>query len=92
MAAQRTAELSMKLRLSEQARQQLEQRAAQSGRDLADYTSELVENAVSASSIEELLAPVHADVATSGMSDEQIMNLGQAELEALRRERKAKSA
>lgn len=82
----------MKLRLSDQAKRKLAERAAESGRDVAEYTSELVEQAVNRPTLDELLAPVRADFARSGMSEDQIMELGRSELGTLRQERKAKKA
>jgi len=80
------------LRLSQQAREKLAERAAQNGQDVDHYTSELIEQAVTRPTLDELLAPVRDDFAKSGMSEEEIVDLGRRELEALRRERKAKSA
>ena len=42
--------------------------------------------------IEEILAPVRSEFANSGLTDDEIMNLGRNELAALRNEKKAKSA
>ena len=87
----RITEFAIKLRISQQAKEKLAQRAAESGRDVAEYTSELVEQAVTRPTLDELLAPVRSDFANSGMSEEEIMALGRDELESLRRERKAKA-
>ncbi len=85
-------ETSITLRLSQQASDKLAERAAQSGQDVAHYASELIEQAVTRPTLNELLAAVRDDFAKSGMREEEIMDLGRRELEALRRERKAKSA
>ena len=82
-------EIPITLRLSQQAREKLAERAAQSGQDVDHYTSELIEQAVTRPTLDELLAPVRDDFAKSGMSEKQIMDLGRRELEALRRERPA---
>jgi len=87
-----TIETTLTLRLTEETRRKLAERAAQDGRDMSDYASGLIEQAVSRPTLEELLAPVRADFTKSGMSDDQIMELGRKELDALRKERKAKSA
>lgn len=84
-------EMQLTIRLSRRAREKLAKRAAQSGQDLNRYTSELIEQAVTCPTLDELLAPVRDDFAKSGMSEEQVMALGRRELEALRRERRAKS-
>ena len=87
-----TSEIALKLRLSKQTQDKLAQQAARTGRDVSDVASDLLEQAVNSPSLDEILAPIHADFASSGMSEDQIMELGRNELEALRRERKAKPA
>jgi len=84
-------ELAMRLRLSKQASEMLAHRAAQSGRDVADVASDLIEQAIRRPTIDELLAPVRADFAKSGMTEDELMELGRRELDALRDE-KAKRA
>lgn len=85
-----TNEIAMKLKLSDQAKRRLEERAAQSGRDVAEYTSELVERAVTSPTIDEILAPVREQVAQSGMSEAELMDFGRDLLRKVRAERKAK--
>jgi hypothetical protein len=70
----------------------LGERAAASGKAVPEYASQLVEQAVKAPTIDELLEPVRADFARTGMSEQEIMELGSGELKELRAERKAKSA
>jgi hypothetical protein len=53
--------------------------------------SDLVEHAVTRPSIHEILAPFRKQVAESGMSDEELDDFFRGELEAHRREKKAKS-
>lgn len=84
--------MQITIRLSRRAREKLAERAAQNGQDVNHYTSELIEQAVTCPTLDELLAPVRDDFAKSGMSEEEIMELGRRELEVMRRERKAKSA
>jgi hypothetical protein len=67
-----TTELPMKLRLSRQASEKLTQRGAESGRDVADVASELVEQAVNRPTVDEVLAPFRKQVAESGMSDKEL--------------------
>ena len=82
-----TTELAMKLRLSKLASEKLAQRAAESGRDLSAVASDLIERAVIQPSIDEILSPVRADFARSGMTEQELMELGQQELDALRNEK-----
>ena len=87
-----SSEIVMKLRLSQQARQNLEQRAAENGQDVEGFTSQLVERAVTNPTIDEILAPVRKQVADSGMSDQQLDDFFRSQLEAHRRDKKAKTA
>ena len=54
--------------------------------------SDLIEHAIAQPSIDEVLAPFRKQVAESGMSDEELDAFFRNELEAHRRENKAKSA
>jgi hypothetical protein len=83
---------TLTLRLSENARLKLAQRAAQSGLDIAAVASDLIEHAIVNPSVDELLAPFRKQVEESGMSDTELDDFLQHELEEHRRERKAKSA
>jgi hypothetical protein len=85
-------EMSITLRLSDTARKKLAERAAASGLDVAHYASDLIEEAITRPTMDEILAPVRADFANSGLREDEIMELGRGELEALRRDKKAKSA
>jgi tRNA C32,U32 (ribose-2'-O)-methylase TrmJ len=86
-AVEQITEMAMKLRLSKQASEKLLLRATESGRDVADVASDLIEQAVTRPTLEELLAPVQAEFAKTGMSEEEIMELGRREPEALRKEK-----
>jgi len=91
MAAAQTTETSVTLRLSEKARAKLAEQAARSGQDISAIASDLVEHAVTQPTVDEVLAPFRRQVAESGMSDEELDAFLRAELDAHRRERKAKS-
>jgi len=49
--------------------------------------SDLIEHAASMPSLSEILAPVRADFARSGMTEEELIELGRRELDALRKEK-----
>src|SRR5260221_2375605 len=85
-------EMSLTLRLSQDASKKLAERAAQSGQDVANYASTLIEEAIARPTIEEILAPVRADFANSGLSEDELMDLGRRELADLRHEKEVKSA
>jgi hypothetical protein len=69
---------------------QLEKRAAVSGQTLPAYTAKLVADTVTKPTIDEVLAPVRADFARSGMSEDEITDFLRSELEAHRQEKKAR--
>lgn len=62
------------------------------GQSVPGHTAHLIVEAIAKPPIDELLAPVRADFAKSGMTDDQLMNLGRHALSAVRQEKKAKSA
>ncbi|MGA2231060.1 MAG: hypothetical protein ABSH22_09190 [Tepidisphaeraceae bacterium] len=70
----------------------LRERAAADGQPLDVYASKVLADAVTAPTIDEILAPVREDFAKSGVSEEELLNLGRQELKALRAEKKAKPA
>jgi len=85
-------ETQVTLRLSELARSRLAAQAASTGKDLSAAASDLIEHAVTRPTLEEILAPVHQQVADSGMSEDQLDDFLREELNAHRAEKKAKSA
>jgi hypothetical protein len=87
-----TTEMPVTLRLSDRARARLAEQAANSGQDISAVASDLIEHAVSRPSVDEVLAPFRKQVAESGMTDEELDAFFRSELEAHRREKKAKSA
>ena len=86
-----TIETPITLRLSERARAKLAEQAANSGQDLSAVASDLIEQAVTRPSIAEIMAPVRKQVSDSGMSDQELDATLRSELEAHRRQKKAKS-
>jgi hypothetical protein len=70
--AEPMTELAMKLRLSKAASEKLAQRASQTGVDIATIASDLIEDAVTRPTVDEVLAPFRKQVAESGMSDDQL--------------------
>lgn len=69
----------------------LRERAAEFGRDVAEYAADLIRQGVSNRTFDELLAPIREDFARTGMSDDEIMEFGRRELEAIRAEKNTKS-
>ena len=87
-----TTAIPLTLRLSDRARTKLAQQAASSGKDISAIASNLIELATALPSVDEVLAPFRKQVAESGMSDDELDAFFRTEVEAHRRENKAKSA
>ena len=92
MAIVPNTETHVTLRLSDQARAKLAEQAAKNGQDISAVASDLIEQAVTRPSIAEIMAPVWKQAAESGMSDEELDDFLRGELEAHRREKRAKSS
>ena len=92
MSTIHTTETAVTLRLSDLARAKLLEQAAKNGQDISAAASDLIERAVTQPTIDQVLAPFRKQVAESGMSDEELDAFFCGELEAHRREKKAKSA
>ncbi len=58
--------------LSPETESKLQERAAAAGQDVRQYAARLLEEAIVAPSVEELLAPFRQQVAESGMSDTEL--------------------
>lgn len=86
-----TIETRVTLRLSQQAQAKLAEQAANSGQDLSTVASELIEHAIARPSIAEIMEPVRKQAAESGLNDEALDRFLQSEIDAHRREKKAKS-
>ena len=64
--------MTVSISLSPRAEARLKERAAAEGKDLVAYATQLVEDAVTKPSLDEILAPFRKEVAASGMNDEQL--------------------
>jgi hypothetical protein len=64
--------MTMSISLSPRAEAKLKERAAAEGKDPVAYVTQLVEEAVTKPSLDEILAPFRKEVAESGMSDEKL--------------------
>ena len=65
--------MTLTLSISPQAEAKLRQRAAAEGADPAAYASKLLEQAVTKPSLDVILAPLRAEFAASGTTDEQLV-------------------
>ncbi|MCX6378468.1 MAG: hypothetical protein NT023_03190 [Armatimonadetes bacterium] len=80
--------MTISLELSPQTQKRLEALASQNGQPLEAYVSALIENTVTP--IDTLLEPFWEGFAESGMSEEELTNLMDDELKAVRASRRAK--
>ena len=82
--------MTLAIHLSPEATKLLRERAAALGLDAAAYATKIVEDDLKKPTIEEIMAPVHEYFRQSGMTEEEVMELGRRELEALREEKTTK--
>ncbi|HZL37268.1 MAG TPA: hypothetical protein VFC78_18255 [Tepidisphaeraceae bacterium] len=73
--------------IPDQVADKLRERARASGQPIDAYTSKIVQQAVTGPTLEELLAPVQADFFNSGMTDEQLLEIGRDLLDKVRTEK-----
>lgn len=66
------------VRISDAAREKLAQRAAATGKDVADCAAQIIEDAVTKPDLDEVLAPVRQQFARSGMSEDDLSDLLEA--------------
>ena len=70
----------------------LRERAKASGEDVSSYAARLLQEALGAPSVDELLAPFRKRVEESGMTDEQLNQLGEELRREVRQEQQARKA
>jgi hypothetical protein len=81
--------MEMTISIPDDVAERLEKRAAVSGQTVPAYTAKLVADTVTKPTIDEILAPVRADFAKTGMSEDETTDFLRGQLEAHRREKKA---
>ena len=81
--------MTINISLTPEAESKLRQRAAVLGQDLVTVASDLLEQAITRPSLDELLAPARKQVAESGMTDRQLDGLFRDVLKEVRNEKKA---
>jgi hypothetical protein len=80
--------MTLSLTLPPELESWLRQRAAASGQAVDAYASRGFADAITAPTIDELLAPVRRQAADAGMREEELMSLGRGLLEKVREVRK----
>jgi hypothetical protein len=84
--------MDMMISIPDEVAVKLKERAETSGQTVPAYAAKLVADNVTKPTIDELLAPVREDFARSGMTEDELLNLGRMALNAVRQEKKAKTA
>ena len=70
----------------------LRQRAKANGEDVSSYAARLIQEALNTPSVEELLAPFRKQVEESGITDEELDQLGEDLRREVRQEKQARKA
>jgi len=70
--------------------QTLRERAKANGEDVASYVARLIQQALTAPSVDELLAPFRKQVDQSGIADDELDRLGEELRQEVRQERRAR--
>ena len=79
--------MTLSLNIPPEVEAKLRQQAAVSGEPLDVYAAKVLAQAITAPTIDELLAPVRREAAASGMSESQLLDFGR---ELLRKTREGK--
>jgi hypothetical protein len=74
--------MTLSISLSPEVEARLKERAAAEGKDPTAYVSELVAEAITQPSLEELLAVSQAEFASTGMTPDEVMDFGRDLLSA----------
>ncbi len=82
----------LQIPLTPVAEELLQERAKAHGEDVASYAARLLQDALVAPSVEELLAPFRKQVEESGITDAELHSLGEELRTEVWQARKAKSA
>ena len=82
--------MTINISLTPEAETKLRQRAAILGKDLVTVASDILEQAITRPSVDELLAPARKQVAESGMSDQQLDGSFRERLTEVRDDKTAK--
>lgn len=72
--------------------QTLRERANANGEDVASYVARLIQQALAAPSVDELLAPFRKQVEESGIADDDLNRLGEELRQEVRQEKQARKA
>ena len=82
----------LQIPLSPDTEAKLRERARANGEDVSAYAARLLSDALSAPSVDELLAPFRKQVEESGISDGELDQLGEELRREVRQEKQARKA
>ena len=80
----------LQIPLPPDAEEALRERAEANGEDVSSFAARLLQNALNAPSVDELLAPFRRQVEESGISDGELDQLGEELRREVRQEHKAR--
>ena len=80
----------LQIPLPPDAEEALRERAEANGEDVSSFAARLLQNALNAPSVDELLAPFRMQVEESGISDGELDQLGEELRREVRQEHKAR--
>ena len=83
--------MTLQITLPAETEAKLRDRAAELGRDVSQYAADLIRQGVAAPTFDELLDPVRQDFARSGMTPDEIDDLGRELIAKVRSQRRADS-
>lgn len=84
--------MTLTIPLSPEAEARLQERAIAAGQDVTAYAAQLLEEAITSPTVDELLAPFRRQVEQSGMSDEELDAFYEELRDKVWQERQAKQA
>ena len=84
--------MEMTISISDDVALKLKERADLTGQTVPAYAAQIVADTVTKPTVDQLLDPIRADFAKTGMSEDELLGFFRGELDAHRQEKKAKSA
>jgi len=84
--------MNVTINISPEIAPKVEQAASRKGRDVAQFIEELVEKSVSGPSLDEILEPVRAQFAASGLTEDELDKVFEEERQTIWEEKQRKRA
>jgi predicted transcriptional regulator len=84
--------MDVTISIPDEVAERLERRAADVGQSVPAYAARVVADTVTRPTLDEILAPVRENFARSGMTEDQLIDLGRTALAEVRRAKQATPA